>query len=135
MRLLPTILLTAFATLGMSQEPPAPTFEQQARRFEEAITGMSKVDQKHPDFLNANLDYAQLLAREADGDCATRLPLAQTLFDTVSNSPISELVLPAGPGKVPFTGYLIEMARYRCESDPAHKRLALDNAQKLARAA
>lgn len=118
---------------GAQAQNAAPTFEEQSKRFEQVISGMAKVDQKHPDFLNANLDYVLLLTRAADGDCRERLINAQAMYDTVRNTPVVSLVLAAGAGRIPFAGYSIEMARYRCLADAEQKHAALLAAQKLAR--
>ena len=50
-----------------------PTFEDQSKSLEETIERTGKIDQKHPEYLTAQLDYAQLLARNTSGDdCVTR---------------------------------------------------------------
>jgi hypothetical protein len=128
-RWMPLLMLCA----GAQAQNAAPTFAEQAKRFEEVISGMAKVDQKHPDFLNANLDYVLLLTRAAEGDCRERLISAQSMYDTVRNTSVAPLVLAAAAGRIPFAGYSIEMARYRCLADPDQKHEALVAAQKLAR--
>lgn len=134
-RLPPLMLLMIPFAQAQDAAPPAapPSFETQSKSFEQAIAAMAKVDQKHPDFLGANLDYASLLSREAEGDCTTRITTAQSLYDTVRNSPVTLVVLPEAAGRLPFTGYSIEMARYRCAKDDAEKKAHLLAAQKLAR--
>jgi hypothetical protein len=85
--------------------------------------------------LHVSLDYAQLLARSSDENCLERLPKAESLLETVRNSQVASLVLGTSAARVPFTSYLIEMARFRCEADPARRKAALLEAQKQARAA
>jgi hypothetical protein len=130
MRLLSVCFATLLSLPSLSQD-----FAEESKRLEETLSGMARVDQKHPDFLHVNLDYAQLLARAADENCLERLPKAEALLETVSNSQVAELVLGTSAARIPFTGYLIEMARFRCEVDPARRKTALLAAQKLARAA
>jgi hypothetical protein len=128
---LPFVLFATLLSLpALSQE-----FAEESKRLEETLSGMARVDQKHPDFLHVNLDYAQLLARAADENCLERLPKAEALLDTVRNSQVAELVLGTSSARIPFTGYLVEMARFRCEVDPARRKTSLLEAQKLAREA
>jgi hypothetical protein len=128
------LVALSLATL-MSWPLAAQDFAAESKRLEETISAMARVDQKHPDFLHTSLDYAQLLARSADEACLERLPKAEALLETVNNSQVDELVLGTSAARVPFTQYLVEMARYRCEVDPGRRRTALLAAQKLARAA
>jgi hypothetical protein len=130
MRLLYAFLATFLSLPALGQE-----FEEESKRLEETLSGMARVDQKHPDFLHVSLDYAQLLARSLDENCLERLPKAESLLETVRNSQVADLVLGTSAARVPFTGYLIEMARFRCETDPTRRKAALLEAQKLARAA
>jgi hypothetical protein len=130
MRLLPACLATILSLPALGQE-----FETESKRLEETLSAMARVDQKHPDFLHVSLDYAQLLARSSDENCLERLPKAESLLETVRNSQVAELVLGTSAARVPFTAYLIEMARFRCEVDPARRNTALLEAQKQARAA
>ncbi len=130
MRLLSVCFATLLSLPALSQD-----FADESKRLEETLSGMARVDQKHPDFLHANLDYAQMLARAADENCLERLPKAETLLETVRNSQVAELVLGTSSARIPFTGYLIEMARFRCEVDTARRKTALLEAQRRARAA
>jgi hypothetical protein len=130
MRLVPAVLATLASLPVLAQD-----FASDARRFEDTIHQMARVDQKHPDFLHTSLDYAQLLARSADEACLERLPKAESLLETVRNSQVVDLVLGTSAARIPFTGYLVEMARHRCEVDPPRRRAALLAAQKLAREA
>jgi hypothetical protein len=77
------ILLLFTATLA-AQEGTPPTFEQQSKALEEEIARAAKIDQKHPDFIVAHLDLAQLLARNTgEQTCATRLPQAESHYKIV----------------------------------------------------
>jgi hypothetical protein len=128
-------LLSICLAMILTLPAPAQEFEEESKRLEETLSAMARVDQKHPDFLHASLDYAQLLARSSDENCLERLPKAESLLETVRNSQVAELVLGTSAARIPFTAYLIEMARFRCEIDPARRRTALLEAQKEARAA
>jgi hypothetical protein len=130
MRSLYAILATLLSLPVLGQE-----FEEESKRLEETLSEMARVDQKHPDFLHASLDYAQLLARSSDENCLERLPKAESLLGTVRNSRVAGLVLGTSAARVPFTSYLVEMARFRCEVDPARREASLLEAQKQARAA
>lgn len=131
--LLASMLLTGSATLA-AQESTQPTFEQQSKAFEEEIARAGKIDQKHPHFLAAQLDYAQLLARNtAEENCATRLPEAEGHLKIARDSLVTPLVLTGAAGRIPVVGYYVEMARSRCSADAAQKTAALNAALKLAR--
>jgi tetratricopeptide (TPR) repeat protein len=131
--LLASLLLTCSATLA-AQESAPPTFEQQSKTLEEEIARAGRVDQKHPDFLAAQLDYAQLLARNtAEENCATRLPEAESHLKIARDSVVTPLVLTGARGRIPVVGYYVEMARSRCATDAAQKTAALNAALKLAR--
>lgn len=133
MRVLLVPVLLSFAAGAFAQEIP-PTFEQQVKALEDEIARASKIDQKHPDFLSAQLDYAQVLARNTGEDtCATRFPEAEAHFKIVRESPVAPLVLAGGRGRIPVVGYYLEMARSRCTTDAAQKTAALDAALKYAR--
>jgi len=133
MRVLFGSMLLLFAAGAVAQETP-PTYEQQVKALEDEIARAGKIDQKHPDFLSAQLDYAQVLARNTSEDtCATRLPEAEAHFKIARESPVAPLVLAGGRGRIPVVGYYIEMARSRCTADPAQKTAALDAALQYAR--
>ncbi len=127
-------LYAFFATI-LSLPVLCQEFDNEAKRLEEILSAMARVDQKHPDFLHVSLDYAQLLARSSDENCLERLPKAESLLETVRNSQVAGLVLGTSAARMSFTGYLIEMARFRCEVDPTRRKAALLEAQKQARAA
>jgi tetratricopeptide (TPR) repeat protein len=133
MRALLASILLFCAAGAFAQETP-PTFDQQVKALEDEIARAGKIDQKHPAFLSAQLDYAQVLARNTDVDaCATRLPEAEAHYKIVRESPVAELVLAGGRGRIPVVGYYLEMARSRCTADAAQKTAALTAALKYAR--
>lgn len=123
--------------LGISMAAGAqdaePSFEDQSKALEQTLERVGKIDTKHPDYLDAQLDYAQLLARNASGDdCAARLPAAEAHFKIANDSVVTPLVLKTARGRMPVVGYYIEMARARCGGD-AQKAAALQAALKYAR--
>jgi hypothetical protein len=135
MRLILAAALLGSSTLLSAQEPSPPSFEEQSKVLEDEIARAGKIDQKHPDFLAAQLDYAQLLARNTSaGNCDTRLPAAESHFKIASESLVTPLVLKVAGGRVPVVGYYLEMARSRCSAD-APQAAALQAALKYARAA
>jgi hypothetical protein len=136
-------LIAAAALLGLStrlaaqsagESPSAPlSFEDQSRSFEDEIARAGKIDQKHPDYIAAQLDFAQLLARNTStDDCATRLPAAEAHYKIASESLVTSLVVKGALGRVPVVGYYLEMARSRCGTDAQHTA-ALQAALKNAR--
>lgn len=129
MRLPVAATLLGLTTALAAQEP---SFEEQSKTLEDTIARVGKIDQKHPEFVAAHLDYAQLLARNTSSDdCATRLPAADAHFKVASESVVAPLVLKAARGRIPVVGYYLEMARSRC-SEP-QKKAAMDAALKYAR--
>jgi len=132
MRLILAVALLGSSPLLAAQESE-PGFEDQSRSLEETIERIGKIDPKHPDYIAAQLDYAQLLARNTSGDdCAARLPAADAHFKVATDSPVTPLVLKAARGRVPVVGYYLEMARSRCGAD-AQKTAALNAALRYAR--
>jgi tetratricopeptide (TPR) repeat protein len=133
MRLILAAALLGVSTLIAAQEPAQPSFEGQAKTLEDEIARAGKIDQKHPDYLAAQLDYAQLLARNTStGNCDTRLPAADSHFKMARESLVTPLVLKGARGRVPVVGYYLEMARSRCSADPqqtAALQAALQNAR------
>jgi hypothetical protein len=123
-----------FSTLLAAQAAPEPSFAQTAAALEAEIDRTAKLDQKHPDHLAAQLDYAQLLARNTSaGDCGTRLPAAESHFKIASGNLVTPVVLKTARGRVPVVGYYVEMARSRCSADAA-QTAALQAALEYARA-
>jgi hypothetical protein len=133
MRLIVAAALLGFSSLLAAQEATPPSFEEQAKSFEDEIARAGKIDQKHPDFIAAQLDYAQVLARNTStGNCDARLPAADAHFKIASESLVTPLVLKGARGRVPVVGYYLEMARSRCSAD-APQAAALQAALKYAR--
>jgi len=117
----------------LSAQNAQPGFEEESRNLEETIERVGRIDVKHPEYITAQLDYAQLLARNTSpDDCATRLPAAEAHFKTASESVVAPLVLKSARGRVPVVGYYLEMARSRCSAD-AQKAAALQAGLKDAR--
>jgi hypothetical protein len=127
------ILMFGLVTVAGAQEAAQPGFEQESKTLEETIARVGKIDQKHPEYITAQLDLAQVLARNTSpDDCATRLPAADEHFKIASGSVVTPLVLKAARGRVPVVGYYLEMARSRCSADAA-KTAAMTAALKYAR--
>jgi hypothetical protein len=134
MRSILAVTLLGFGTALAAQEAEQ-GFDEQSKNLEASIDRFGKIDQKHPDYLAAQLDYAQLLARNTSGeDCATRLPAADAHLKVVKDSVVTPLVLKAARARVPVVGYYVEMARARCSAD-AQKTAALNAALGYAREA
>jgi len=128
-------LTLAVSLLGLTSALAAqePSFEDQSKALDETIARVGKIDQKHPEFIAAHLDYAQLLARNTSTeDCATRLPAADAHFKVASESVVAPVVLKSARGRIPVVGYYLEMARSRCSEDP-QKKAAMDKALAYAR--
>src|SRR6185503_18205184 len=129
------IPLFGLVTVAGAQEAAQPSFEAESKTLEETIARIGKIDQKHPEYIAAQLDFAQLLARNTStDDCATRLPAADEHFKVASGSIVTPLVLKAARGRVPVVGYYLEMARSRCSED-APRTAALNAALEYARGA
>ena len=125
MRLIVAVGLLGLSTLLAAQEPTPPSFEDQSKSLEDEIARAGKIDQKHPDYIAAQLDYAQLLARNTStDDCDTRLPAAESHFKIANESLVTPLVLKGARGRLPVVGYYLQMARSRCSAD-AQKTAAL----------
>lgn len=136
MRLTIAVLLLASSIAAWAQDGTEPSFEEQSNVLEETITRAAKLDVKHPEHLDAQLDLAQLLARNTQPDnCAIRLPAADAHYKVVTDSLVTPLVLQAAAGRVQVVGYYIEMARSRCTEDAAAKTAAMNAALEHARAA
>lgn len=131
----PVVLLLAVSAVAGAQDAE-PGFDEQSKALAETIERVGKIDQKHPDYLAAQLDYAQLLARNASGeDCAARLPAADAHFRVAKDSVVTPLVLKNARGRVPVVGYYLEMARARCGNEaqrPDALRAALGYARDAA---
>jgi hypothetical protein len=114
------VLLCGLSTALAAQTPDEPSFVDQSKALEATIERVGKIDQKHPDFIAAQLDYAQLLARNTSSDdCATRLPAADAHFKVAKESVVTPVVLRTARGRVPVVGFYVEMARSRCSADAA----------------
>lgn len=127
----------AVSLLGLSTtlaaQNPEPSFADQSSALEAIIARTGKIDTKHPDYLAAQLEYAQLLARNTSSDdCAVRLPAADAHLKIVTDSIVTPVVLKTARGRVPVVGYYVEMARSRC-TEGAAKTAALQAALKYAR--
>jgi len=132
MRLILAATLLGSSPLLVAQNSE-PSFDEQSKTLEANIERLGKLDTKHPDYIAAQLDYAQLLSRNTSGeDCATRLPAADAHFKVANDSIVTPLVLKGARGRVPVVGYYLEMARSRCAAD-AQKTTALNAALKYAR--
>jgi hypothetical protein len=131
MRLWMSVVLGVSTAAGA--QTAEPSFEEQSKALEQTLERVGRIDVKHPDYITAQLDYAQLLARNASGDdCAARLPAADAHFKIANDSVVTPLVLKAARGRVPVVGYYVEMARARCGAD-AQKAAALQAALRYAR--
>jgi hypothetical protein len=112
------VSLMLFISAVAGAQDAEPGFDEQSKSLEATIERVGKIDQKHPDFLAAQLDYAQLLARNASGeDCAARLPAADAHLRIAKDSVVTPLVLKNARGRVPVVGYYVEMARSRCGTE------------------
>jgi hypothetical protein len=133
MRSILAVTLLGFSTLLAAQGAAEPSFAQASAALEALIDRFGRIDQKHPDYIAAQLDYAQLLARNASGDdCATRLPAAEAHFKVANDAVVTPVVLKTARGRVPVVGYYLEMARSRCVPE-AGKAAALQAALRYAR--
>src|SRR5690242_5572056 len=96
---LAAVLLGSSPLMAQNAEP---SFEDQSKSLEATIERSGKIDTKHPDYIAAQLDYAQVLARNTSGDdCATRLPAADAHFKVATDSVVTPLVLKSARGRVP----------------------------------
>src|SRR3569832_772878 len=133
MRLILAVMFLGSSALVAAQDAAEPSFAQSSAALEALLERTGKIDQKHPDYLAAQLDYAQLLARNTSADdCATRLPAAESHFKIAHESVVTPVALKTARGRIPVVGYYLEMARSRCVADAA-KTAALQAALAYAR--
>jgi hypothetical protein len=133
--LVASMLLSLTATLA-AQDAAPPTFEEQSKTLEQEIADTARIDVKLGRHLAAQLDYAQVLARNTSVEnCAARLPQAESHFKIAKDSVVTPLVLTAARGRIPTVAYYVEAARARCSPEAAAKTAALNAALAFAREA
>ena len=88
------------SALATAQDKPL-SYEEAVKPIEREIERAETIDKKFPAALAAHLDYAQLLARYADGNCDDRLTRGASEHDLVNGAEndtasVHALVLPEG---------------------------------------
>ena len=110
-----------------SDESPTP------KDLESAIAALDKIDPSAPAALAARLEYADVLAGSAGGDCRQRLDRAQSILDGVGANPAFVVAFPGGRAREENTEYRIHLARASCGGPPSRDselREALGAAQR-----
>jgi tetratricopeptide (TPR) repeat protein len=110
---------TAAESSDESPTPESPTPDSPTPKdLEDAIAALDKIDPNAPAALAARLEYADILAGSAGGDCRQHLERAQSILDAVVATPAFAVAIPGGRAREENIEYRIHLARASCGAGP-----------------